>query len=148
MDTISFSDEIESIERELEHTKQELDRLQQAYEQFDLKTQTLRSLIQDLSSLEKGEMPQKSKGDSSRALRVNEETGRPSRGARREQIKSICEDLAKNQDTFKTIEILRALRAREGELTSGMKSYTYTLMSALEKDGFVKKVGRALWRLV
>lgn len=149
MKNLSFSTEIEINKQELERTRKELEQLKLAYNQFDVKTQTLQSIINELSQLEKGEMPHKTKkGSRSGALSVNEETGRPNRGARRDQVKDICKELAKTKDTFKTVEILRELKAREEELTPGMKSYTYAVMNTLEKDQFVEKVGRALWKLL
>lgn len=149
MTQVSFSTELEIIKQELDHTKKELKELKKAYNQFDVKTQSLQTLIQELSMLEKGELPKTSKKASrSGALNVNAQTGRPSRGARRDQVKEICNELASTNETFKTVEILRKLKEREGELTPGMKSYTYAVMSTLEKEKFVKKVGRAQWKLI
>ena len=55
--------------------------------------------------------------------------------------------LGKGGQTFRSVEVLRALEAAEGEVSNGMKSYTYTVLNTLGEDGFLTKVGRGKWTL-
>ena len=79
---------------------------------------------------------------------VNPETGRPARGARRDQLLQICRRLGRGQKTFRTVDVLNRVREVEGELSPGIRSYTYSIMKTFEDEGVMQKVGRGTWKLV
>lgn len=147
---ISFKGDITALEEQLEQAKEELAELEERWRIYDLKTQEARQTLQDLRQTLRGELPAEDDellhGDI-QPVPVNSDTGRPARGARRQQIEQICQRLGRAQDSFRTIEVLRVLEEVEGELTDGMKSYTYAVMSDLEDEDLVEKIGRGRWSL-
>lgn len=149
MTSLSFKKEIEVLQKELELTEKELKSLEDKYEQFHLQTTSLRDKLGGLRSITKGRLPSaKQKKSKVQALEVNEDTGRPSRGARRQQIQQICKTLGRAGETFKTVDVIKELGRIEDDVSAGMKSYTYAVLATLEKKNFIKKVGRGQWRLV
>ena len=146
---VTFSAEIKLMEEELRLTQEDLKRLQDQFEQFDLQTKNLRESLKRLRDTELGKTNTSARPRSSKLqpLEVNEETNRPSRGARRKQVLNICKHLGRAGKEFKTIEVLRELTAIEGELTAGMKSYTYAVLTNLEDSDVLEKVNRGTWKL-
>ena len=149
MAALSFSEEIKVLQSELDHTKQNLKSLESKYEQFHVQTTQLREQLNVLRQITKGKIPgTKPKRSKAQALDVNDQTGRPSRGARRQQIQVICKTLGRAGETFKTMDVIRELRQIESDVSAGMKSYTYAVLASLESAEFIKKVGRGQWQLV
>ena len=149
---LTFSDEIEDFKKALEQKRQKLQELEQQRDEHAVQTQKAREALEDLRAVLRGETPpsQKSGDVDSRGIKavpVDEDTERPARGARRRQIISICEKLGDDGSIFRTADVLKILRDVEDEVTSGMRSYTYTVMNALEEDGLVEKRGRGKWIL-
>ncbi|MFW5965977.1 MAG: hypothetical protein ACOCV2_00605 [Persicimonas sp.] len=147
---ISFEGDISALKQRLEEAKEELAELEERWRAYDLKTQECRQSLRGLRQTLRGELPDEERellhGDL-QAVPVNPDTGRPARGARRRQIELICQRVGRSQETFRTIDVLRVLEEVEGELTDGMKSYTYAVMSDLEDEGLVEKIGRGRWKL-
>lgn len=149
-DQISFKDNIASLEKALDVARAELAALEERSQTYNIKTQEARDALDSLRRSLRGEVPRpKSRrgAGSISALTLNPDSGRPARGARRDQIETICRKLGKGHQTFRTVDVLNILREVEGELSQGMKSYTYAVMTALEKEDLVTKVGRGKWTL-
>lgn len=149
---LTFSDEIDDFKEALEQKRQKLQELEQQRDEHAVQTQKAREALEDLRAVLRGETPpsQQSGDVDSRgisAVPVDEDTKRPARGARRKQIISICKKLGSDGSIFRTADVLGILRKVEDEVTSGMRSYTYTVMNALEEDGLVEKRGRGKWIL-
>ncbi|MBA2665254.1 MAG: hypothetical protein H0U74_23400 [Bradymonadaceae bacterium] len=150
---ISFSDEILLLEAASKQHKAELGELEARHKQYDLQTAEARQALDALrTALGVGVFAPKRRGrprsTPSDALEVNPQSGRPSRGARRDQIEDICRTLGQRNANFRTAEVLKQLREIEGELSDGMRSYTYALMTTLQDEGLVNKVDRGRWELV
>lgn len=146
---ISFQDDIEALEAKLARARQELEDLEQRWQTYDLKTQETREALEKLRRSLRGELPGDEQGVAGQIeqVEVNADSGRPPRGARREQIEQICKKIGRTRDNFRTVDVLNVLEQVEGELTDGMKSYTYAVMTTLQEDGVVEKVGRGRWTL-
>ncbi len=146
---INFEDDIKRFEAKLARSQKQLDALHEKRKQYDLATKDLRDSINRLHEVEEGNVPEEERGRRIRIkkLEVNEDTGRPARGARREQIEQLCRKIGYNGKPFRTIDVLNELEEVESGLTDGMKSYTYAVLTTLKEDGFVKKVSRGTWKL-
>lgn len=146
---VTFSAEIKLLEEELRMTLEELSKLEEQYDQFDLQTKNLRESLRKLKATEQGKAAPIARQRSTKLqpLDVNEDTNRPSRGARRKQVLNICKQLGRGGKDFRTIEVLNELTAIEGDLSAGMKSYTYAVLTNLEEDKVLEKVSRGTWKL-
>lgn len=150
IEDINFSDNITQLKVAVARATEELDELEKRAEQYNLKTQEARQVLENLKQVLGGELPKASRKAAAlhlRPLEVNQETGRPARGARRAQIESICRKLGQNKRQFRSVDVLNILREIEEDMSSGMKSYTYAVMTRLEAEGLILKVGRGMWRL-
>ncbi|MGM0555410.1 MAG: hypothetical protein ACQEVA_03430 [Myxococcota bacterium] len=150
-EAISFQSDIEELERELERARTELEELEEKYRTYNLKTEECRRSLTAVRSTLDGKLPADHRDDAGEdtilQVEVNPESGRPSRGARREQLEKICRKIGASGEAFRTVDVLNMLREIEGELTDGMKSYTYAVMTTLQDDDIVEKVGRGRWVL-
>ncbi|QDG49726.1 hypothetical protein FIV42_02930 [Persicimonas caeni] len=149
-DRVTFEDEISALEAKLARARDELDDLEQRWRAYDLKTQETRQALANLRRTLRGELPDgEEQGVASQIDKVdiNPDSGRPARGARRDQIEQICKRIGRTQESFRTVDVLNVLEDIEGELTDGMKSYTYAVMTTLQEEGVVDKVGRGRWKL-
>jgi len=147
---ISFKDNIASLEKALQFARAELVELEERSQSYDLKTQEAREALDSLRRSLRGEVPRaktRRGAGSIGSLDLNPDTGRPSRGARREQVETICRKLGRGNQSFRTVDVLNMLREVEGELSQGMKSYTYAVMTTLESEDIVTKIGRGKWTL-
>lgn len=139
--SVSFRDEIAELEAQREATLERLKQLEKQWDQNNVETQECREAIENL----RGTLKRSSKRIA--ALPVSDESGRPSRGARRDQIEKICRKLGRGGKSFRTSDVLSELSRVEGELSDGIRSYTYAVMNTFLTDGFTNKVGRGTWRL-
>ena len=146
---ITFSEEIARMEDALERAQDELEELQSRRMAHDVQTRELRQSLQDLRATLRGELPRPARVATTEieAVEVDPETGRPSRGARREQVEEICKKLGAGGQEFRTVDVLNEIRRVEGEVGDGMRSYIYAVMKTLEEDDFLEKVGRGTWKL-
>lgn len=146
---ISFEEDIQALEEQLEHAQRELRELEEQRSQYDVRTQHLRRHLEELRTTSQGKLPKEQSKSAGKIqpLEVNEETGRPARGTRRRQIEQICKKLGRGSRSFRTIDVLNMLEEIEGELSDGMKSYTYAVLTTLRDDDFLKKVSRGTWVL-
>lgn len=147
---VTFEDEISALEAKLAQAREELDELEKRWRAYDLKTQETRQALTNLRRTLRGELPgEADDGVASQIDKVdiNPDSGRPARGARRDQIEQICQKIGRTHDSFRTVDVLNVLEDIEGELTDGMKSYTYAVMTTLQEEGVVDKVGRGRWKL-
>lgn len=148
---IDFTDEIHRLHTLLAQAKQDLAALEQRAQQHDITTRETRQALDDLRRTLQGELPRsepRPKTGNIRALTTNPDTGRPARGSRRNQIETICRKLGRGGQHFRTAEVLNVLREVEHDISTGMKSYTYAVMTALEKDNIIEKVDRGTWKLI
>jgi chromosome segregation ATPase len=150
-EAISFQSDIEELERELERARTELEQLEEKYRTYNLKTEECRRSLEAVRSTLEGRLPDAHQDNADAnaiaQVEVNPKSGRPSRGARREQMEQICRKIGASGDAFRTVDVLNMLREIEGELTDGMKSYTYAVMTTLQDEDIVEKVGRGRWVL-
>ena len=145
---ISFSDEIKQMTTALEEARAELEELQKQREDYKVDAAELRDAISALRSAAIDErLPDSSKGTRIRKLEINDESGRPSRGARRDQIEAICKKLDRAGKSFRTRDVIARLSEIEGDLSDGMKSYTYAVLKTLSEQKTLKKTGRGTWKL-
>lgn len=150
---MNFTDEIQKFEESLIEKRNELDALRTRRQAHMAQTGKARAALNDLRAVLNGEIPPSQKASPRRsvagveALETNDETNRPRRGARRDQIVTICSNLGASGAIFRTADILKVLRDVEGEISAGVRSYTYSLMNTLESEGFVVKRGRGKWSL-
>jgi molecular chaperone GrpE (heat shock protein) len=150
IERVTFGDDIAALEDKLSCARNELEQLERRWKAYDFKTQETREALTNLRRTMRGEIP----GADEHALEtqieqvdINPDSGRPSRGARRSQIEQICTKIGRAADSFRTVEVLNMLEDIEGDLTDGMKSYTYAVMTTLQDEGVVEKVGRGRWTL-
>lgn len=153
-DGFSFADERAKLEASLETARAELTELEERWRQHGVQTREARATLAKLRSVLDGKLPAEGKGKRRgkprgkiQSLEVNADTGRPARGSRREQIEMICTQLGKGGEAFRSVEVLNELRAIEDDVSSGMKSYTYTVLNTLGEEGVLSKVGRGKWTL-
>ena len=144
MPMVSFDNEIRDIEAQLEQEREELRELEEQYSGMDVELDELREALASLRRASSGKSRPRTRA---RAVEVNPETGRPSRGARREQLMSICRSLGRGGNVFRTVEVLERVRDIEGEVSAGVRSYTYSSMATFAEEGLLEKVGRGRWRL-
>ena len=147
---VTFEDDISALEAKLSRAREELAELERRWKAYDLKTQETREALANLRRAMRGELPEDAEdgpADKIERVDINPESGRPPRGARREQIEQICKRIGRSQEQFRTIDVLKVLEEVEGELTDGMKSYTYAVMTTLQEEDVVDKVGRGRWTL-
>lgn len=150
--SLTFSEEIEDFKDALEKKRNKLKELKQRRSAHAVQTRKARAALEDLQAVLRGETPPSQRGQrgSSRgisAVPVNEDTGRPARGARREQILAICRKVGASGDVFRTRDVLEELRKVEDEVNDGKRSYTYTLMNRLGEEGHIERKGRGKWVL-
>lgn len=150
---ISFSEEIANLEQAVQQHQQELVELEERYQQFNIQTHDARRALEELRTT-LGISPKTTRGRRARvaygasALETNPDSGRPARGARRAQIEAICRALSAEQDSFRTAEVIEQIRHLEGDLSSSLRSYVYALMTTLETEGVLKKVGHGRWQVI
>jgi len=149
---ISFADELADLEARLEQTEEELDALLDELDHYTIQTKRCRDAITKLRSVAvDGKLPD-AKSASTRAskieaLSVSTDTGRPQRGAREEQIQKIYKKLGRGGKSFRTIDVINELQEIEGELSNGMRSYTYTVLNNHWQKGQIEKVKRGTWKI-
>lgn len=134
---MDFSQEIENLKSYRE--RYPLEMLIQRRDAFVKVADGLRRIIRNL----RGE--NEVKGISPLELTDN---GRPQRGARTEQIREICQKVGTANKTFRTRLVIQELREIEGGITTGLRSYVYTVLRKLEKDEYIEGVGRGTWKLL
>lgn len=139
--SVSFKEEIAELETQREASLERLAVLEAQWERNNIETNECRDAIESL----RGSLKRSSRRIA--ALPVNDDTGRPSRGARRDQVEKICKKLGRAGKTFRTADVLSELSRVEGELSDGIRSYTYAVMNSFQSEGFTTKVGRGAWRL-
>ena len=146
---LSFVEEMESIEAQLAQAEQELRQLEDRYEHFATQTKSLRDSLKRLRATEQGKyvVTTRSRSSKLQPLEVNPETNRPSRGERRKQVYQVCKLLGRAGKEFRTIDVLNELCVVEGELSAGMKSYTYAVLTTLGDEGVLEKINRGTWKL-
>lgn len=148
---ISFADNISDLEAALKQQEEELARLEAQRQTFAIQTQETRKALARLRRVLSGELaesaPRRSKAGMTEPLEVNAESGRPSRGARREQIETLCQHLGRGSKSFQTKEVLAELEGIEGPLSTGIRSYVYAVMNSLDDEGTIVKVGRGRWQV-
>lgn len=149
---VTFSDEIDNFEDALKQKKEKLEKLKQQRDAHAQQTRKARRALEDLRAVLRGETPPSERDSDDdttgiSAVPVDPETKRPGRGERRKQIRQICLKVGADGEQFRTADVLNVLREVEDEVTTGMRSYTYTVMNALEDDNFVERVGRGKWVL-
>lgn len=150
--TISFSDEIANLEQAIIQHQEELTELEERYRQFDVQTHDARRVLDELR-VRFGMPSTRTKGrgrghNKANALETNPASGRPARGARRAQIESICRTLGQNNNEFRTAEVIYQISELEGDLSSSLRSYVYALMTTLETESILKKVGHGRWKVI
>lgn len=148
---VSFSSELTNLEQALIQNQQELAELEEKYEQFNVQTHDARRALDQLrATLGMTPKTTRARRSSARAgaLETNPESGRPARGARRAQIEAICRSLSAEQDSFRTAEVIDQIRHLEGELSSSLRSYVYALMTTLQTEGVLEKVGHGRWTVI
>lgn len=148
---VNFKEEIHGLRAALQQAKQELAELEQRAQLHDVTTRETRQALENLRRTLQGELPPSEPRRQSagmRALPVNPDTGRPARGSRRSQIEAICRKLGRGGHSFRTAQVLNTLREVERGISTGMKSYTYAVMTSLESDNIIEKVDRGTWKLV
>lgn len=148
--SINFSDEISRFQTALEEKRRSLKELEEFRDAHAVQTRKAREALQDLLAVLRGELPPSERGGKRTvrgisAVPVNDDTGRPARGARRQQIIDICRQLGESGAEFRTAEVLGILRKVEDDISTGLRSYTYTIMNSLEKEGLVERQGRGRW---
>lgn len=151
--SMDFSQEIEKFEAALEEKRAKLEELQQKRDAHAVQTEKARTALEDLRAVLRGETPPSKRASkpSKRSIRgissvpVNEDTGRPARGARRKQILDICRKIGADGDVFRTADVLEVLREVEDDVSTGMRSYTYTVMNSLGEEGRIERKGRGKW---
>jgi hypothetical protein len=144
---ISFDREIADLEAELAAERQELARLQEQWDAFDGDFAELREALTKLRAAAEGRTPRGEAARSPLEIELNPETGRPPRGARREQIVAICRRIGRGGKTFRTVDVLDVIGEVDGEVSSGVRSYTYAIMKTFAEEGFLEKVDRGTWKL-
>lgn len=147
---IQFLDEIEKFERILAEKEIYLQELNKKRDSHSAQTQKTREALLDLEAVLAGEVPpsKKEKTKSTAGISsvpVNDDTNRPARGARRNQIIEICKHVGEGGKVFRTAAVLKVLRSVEDEFSTGMRSYTYTVMNHLEAEELVERKGRGKW---
>lgn len=151
-----FSNEIEDLKNALEQKRAKLEELEERRDAHAEQTRKAREALEDLRAALRGETPPSKKASKGSVrgitkVPVNDDTDRPARGARREQIEQICKKVGADGGVFRTADVLKVLRDVEGDkdgnISKGLRSYTYTVMNTLEDDGMVKRKGRGKWRL-
>lgn len=145
-ETISFKSDISDLEARLKSSQKELVELREQFQVHDTQTEETRQALEKLRAASEGRLPEKGRARSINAVAVKD-SGRPPRGARREQIEQICRRLGRGGEEFRTAAVLELLGKVEDGLTDGMRSYTYAVMNTLRDEGLVKKVGRGRWTL-
>ncbi len=153
---ISFSEEISNLEQAIIQHEQDLTELEERHSQFDVQTHDARRVLGELresfgmpsNRTTKGGGRAGSKLRSVSALETNPESGRPARGARRAQIEAICRALGQAQGEFRTAEVIDQIRDLEGELSGSLRSYIYALMTTLETETILEKVGHGRWKVI
>ncbi len=158
--SMNFAEEITNFEKALEEKRQALKELETRRDAHAVQTRRARVALEDLRAVLRGETPpsQRSSDRSTQgisAVPVDKNTGRPARGARREQILEICRKVGSSGEIFRTRKVLGVLREVEGEededgnrtLEKGLRSYTYSLMNTLDEEGIIERQeGRGKWR--
>lgn len=144
-----FSPEVTGFDALLEESRAELLKLKEQYARHATDAEQLRTSLTKLRGIFfEAKLPADTgskKGID--ALEVNDDTGRPSRGARRDQIVRICKKLGRGKKSFRTRDVIAELRKVEGDLSDGVKSYTYAVLKTLDTDGLIAKKGRGTWML-
>ncbi len=141
-----FGSEIAAVEKQLELNKEKLRKLEREYREVDEEYSQLKESMEHFQAALEGRATG-SQTSSIPVVETDPDTGRPSRGARRDQIVAICKKLGRGKKTFRTIDVLNKIAEVEGEVSSGIRSYTYAIMKTFEQDGIVEKVGRGTWKV-
>ncbi len=150
--TVNFADELGHFEKALQEKREELAQLKKQRDSHAVQTRKARAALEDLRAVLRGETPPSKRNANTSAhgiaaVPVNPDTNRPARGARRQQVLNICRKVGASGDIFRTADVLGVLREVEDEVSTGMRSYTYTVMNSLEDEGVIERKGRGKWIL-
>ena len=145
---MNFGTDISSLEALIESERAALQDLIEQRQANTIQTQNVRAMIAQLRDLHaSGKAPGTGKRSRIEALDINAETGRPPRGDRKSQIEMISRKLGRAGKEFRTVDVLNEIRQVELSISSGVKSYTYSVMKTLGEEGVLEKVGRGRWKL-
>ncbi|RAL23737.1 hypothetical protein DL240_06160 [Lujinxingia litoralis] len=149
--SVNFNDELKRFQDALNTKEQELAELRKKRDSHSMQTAEARAAIEGLRAALRGEAaPTRQRGRKNvrgvSSIPVDPETNRPPRGARRQQILEICRQLGAAHEQFRTADVLKSLGRIEGEVTDGIRSYTYSVINTFEKEGLMEKVGRGRWK--
>ncbi len=152
--TMNFSGELENFQQALEDKQERLKALRNQRKEYDGKTKKARQALHELQAILRGEIPSSSKSAVGGIEPVIIPPGnkRPPRGARKNQIKQICQLVGNTGETFRTKAVIDKLREIEGDdegkVEKSILSYVYSVMNTLGEEGFLQREeGRGKWSL-
>ena len=152
--SVNFGSEIKELKARLKQSKKDLKSLQARENKQLAQIANIRDSLDNLhKTVVKGQtLTPEERNATNRVgltpLDINSDSGRPSRGKRREQIEQAAKKVGRGGKVFRTIELLHALEEVEGELSAGVKSYTYSMLKEFENDGVLEKVGHGKWKKI
>ena len=151
---MDFNKELEGLREERDQLKQQINQLETRLSKKSASTEKLRQNLDALTeSFEKNEVPAsaKEKKESVRGIEhvpVDEETGKPPRGARSRQIRQAIEVISRRQETFKAVELFKLLQEADPSVSDSQRAYLYSKLNDLRDEGVLEKVKRGTWKLI
>jgi len=155
---LDFQQELETLREEKRRLEEEIESIEEKLSRKTDNTESLRDDLERLTeSIETGEVPDTvgseqesaSSADGIEPVDLNPETGRPSRGARSDQIEQAIRVLSerKDEDEFRAAELFELLSEADPSVGENQQAYLYSKLDDLRDEGKLEKVKRGTWRL-
>jgi chromosome segregation ATPase len=150
---MDFDQELEGLREEREELKEQISELEAELSQKSANTASLREDLEELTeSIESNDVPESAK-ERRKSVRgidrvpVDQETGKPPRGRRGEQIEQGIKVISRRQETFKAVELFELLKEADPNVTDSQRAYLYSKLNDMRDEGKLEKVKRGTWKL-
>ena len=150
---MDFEQELEGLREQREQLTQEISDLEAELSQKSANTASLREDLEELTeSIESNDVPESAK-ERKKSVRgiervpVDEETGKPPRGRRGEQIEQAIKVISRRKETFKAVELFELLQEADPLVSDSQRAYLYSKLNDLRDEGKLEKVKRGTWKL-
>jgi cell division septum initiation protein DivIVA len=152
---MDFEQQLADLRQEKERLEDEIAELEEKLSEKTSNTEELREDLESLTeSIETGRVPASERNGEDNELvagiprvEINQETGKPRRGKRSEQIEEAIKVISRKKEEFKAAELFDLLQKADPNIDESQRAYLYSKLNDLKDQGELEKVKRGTWTL-
>jgi cell division septum initiation protein DivIVA len=152
---MDFEQQLVDLRQEKQRLEEEIAELEEKLSEKTSNTEQLRKDLESLTeSIETGRVPASERSDEDNELvagiprvKINDDTGKPQRGKRSEQIEKAIKVISRENEKFKAAELFDLLQKADPNIKESQRAYLYSKLNDLKDEGKLEKVKRGTWTL-